>query len=337
MKIRYKKCAHVFAMLAFLISFPFLSRTQDTTRIIEYSFFEPASEFSKSRFTYASTFGGLTYTGFSVGLYNSWYKDYPMSSFHFFNDWREWEQMDKAAHVFSGYFQAILTYKGARWTGLERNKSIWTGIAVSTLFQTTVEVMDGFSRDWGFSLPDVASNTVGIGMFAVQQKYWGEQRITLKESAWPVKHSSQSLINASQGNNSISLKERADDLFGSSLGERILKDYNAQTYWLSCNVDAFLPKGNKWPDWLNIAVGYGAQNMYGGFDNEWQLDGFTYNASDIKRYRQFYLALDADLTEIRTKNHFLKSILSVANIFKTPSPALEITSNGEFIFHFVYF
>jgi hypothetical protein len=335
-KYRFERLFVVFLIGVVTFNPSFLD-AQDSLSSKKPIFFKPASQFSRQRFNYAAGFAGATYTAFSVGLYNSWYKDYPMSSFHLFNDWGEWEQMDKAAHAFSGYFQAILTYKGARWTGLKESKSIWTGIAIGSLFQTTIEVMDGFSKEWGFSIADIAANTVGIGVFSAQQRYWGEQRLTIKESAFPVKHSASIFIESNNGGDRLSLKERADQLYGSSLAERLLKDYNAQTYWLSCNVDAFLPKGNRWPDWLNVAVGYGAQNMYGGFENQWMEDDMNYDGSGIARYRQFYFALDADLTKIQTKNHFLRSLLSVANIFKTPCPAVEITSNGEVIFHFVHF
>src|SRR5690348_7557393 len=36
-------------------------------------------------------------------LYTQWYKDYPQSSFHFFNDNGEWNQMDKFAHMWDAY------------------------------------------------------------------------------------------------------------------------------------------------------------------------------------------------------------------------------------------
>ena len=41
-----------------------------------------------------------------VGLHNLWYKKYPQSSFHFFNDFNEWNQIDKIGHVYSSYHVA---------------------------------------------------------------------------------------------------------------------------------------------------------------------------------------------------------------------------------------
>lgn len=302
-----------------------------------FSILAPADHFDQKRFNIAATTSGIAYTAFSIGFYNSWYKDFPKSKFHLFNDLHEWEYMDKGGHVFSGYFQSYLTYTGAKWTGLSERKSIWTGILYGSLFQTTIEVMDGFSEQWGFSIPDITANTIGIGAFALQQNYWREQRIYLKESAWPTKHPNDVLISSGTGSNPISLRQRADQLYGTSIGEKLLKDYNAQTYWASINVESFLPDQNKWPDWLNIAVGYGAENMYGGFENKWTSNGIEYNASGIERYHQFYLSLDADLTKIKSKNAFLRTILPIFNIFKMPAPAIEITSRGDIIFHFIHF
>ncbi len=260
-----------------------------------------------------------------------------MSSFHLFNDWGEWEHMDKAGHVYSGYFQSLLTYKGARWTGLNERQSIYTGVGIGMLFQTTIEVLDGFSTQWGFSIPDMAANTIGVGAFALQQLGWHEQRITIKESAWPKNYSNNTTIQDQFGSNPISLKDRAGKLYGTSLGEKLLKDYNAQTYWLSFNIHSFLPEQNRIPKWMNITIGYGADNMYGGFDNKWSDENLNYDASHLKRVHQFYLSLDADLTRVQTNNHFLKSILSVLNIFKLPAPAIEFNSNRELIFHFIHY
>ncbi|MFX4861163.1 hypothetical protein ABTC05_19180, partial [Acinetobacter baumannii] len=62
------------------------------------------------------------------------------------------------------------------------------------------------------------------------------------------------------------LNNRADSLYGTTFFSRVLKDYNAQTYWASINVRSFFKQSN-WPSWLNIAVGYGAEGMFGASSN----------------------------------------------------------------------
>ena len=77
-------------------------------------------------------------------------------------------------------------------------------------------------------------------------------------------------------------------------------------------VKSFLPK-RKWPDWLNFAVGYGADGMVGGDDNIFESNGITYDYSHINRNRQFYLSPDIDLSKIKTNKKLLRSILIVFN------------------------
>ena len=147
-------------------------------------FWKSSPTFNKKRFNKALIFSTVAYTSFSTGLYLTWYKQYPTEGFHLFNDMAEWKQVDKVGHIYTAYLQGVLCYKGAKWVGLSEGQSIATGIICGSLFQTTIEVMDGFSSEWGFSVGDFAANVIGIGAFAFQQKYWGEQRILIKESSW---------------------------------------------------------------------------------------------------------------------------------------------------------
>lgn len=300
------------------------------------SFFEPSPIFHKKRFNTALAFSLGTYSAFSYGLYNTWYSQFDQESFHLFNDWGEWENIDKYGHLYTSYFQGVLCYKGAKWTGLSESQSILTGVLCASLFQTTIEVMDGFSSEWGFSLTDMAANALGISAFAFQQKYWGEQRILLKMSSWPKSYDNFE-INSNSGQSTTDLVSRTDDLFGANYFESFLKDYNAQTLWASINVHSFLSSGNKWPKWLNVAVGYSADNMFGGFENSWEIESERFSLDpEYDRYQQFLLGFDIDLSRIDAKHHFLKTLLSVFNIFKVPSPAIEVNAKGEFKLHFVY-
>ena len=297
--------------------------------------FEPSPTFNKGRFNRALTISAATYTGFSTGLYLTWYKQYPTERFHLFNDMGEWKQVDKVGHIYTAYLQGVLCYKGAKWTGLSEGQSILTGVLCGSLFQTTIEVMDGFSSNWGFSLGDFGANIIGTSSYAFQQKYWGEQRILLKESSSSSSYSRDPILSVS-GEASSSLHNRTNSLFGTNFFENYLKDYNSQTYWASFNISSFLPSDNNIPKWLNVAVGYGAQGLYGGFENQWEEDNQRYEL-DLPRYRQYYLSLDIDLSRIDTDNYFLKTLLSMLNIIKIPAPAIEINTQGEVLFHLIHF
>jgi hypothetical protein len=119
---------------------------------------------------------------------------------------------------------------------------------------------------------------------------------------------------------------------GSSVPEQIIKDYNGQTYWISVNLYSF-SKGSKIPKWMNVALGYGAEGMISG-NNE---NNAPILIPKPERFRQFYLSLDVDLTKIKTKSHFLKTIFSVLNTVKIPAPTIEYSPQSGFKFHPFYF
>ncbi len=267
----------------------------------------------------------LSYGGGMVALYHAWYKDYPQSKFHVFNDIKEWQQMDKIGHVFSAYAESKASMEFWRWSGIDRKKRIWIGGMSGAIYQTSIEILDGFSAEWGWSWGDFGANILGSGMLVAQELAWDRQKIQMKWSFHRKKYSDASLNN------------RSDALFGKSNPERFLKDYNGQTYWLSGTLRDFFPK-SKLPAWLQVSVGTGAEGMFGGFENlgKDENGNIIFDRRDIKRYRQWYLAPDIDLTKIKTNKKGIKLALQVLNIFKFPTPSVEL-SRGKLFFNWLHF
>lgn len=212
-----------------------------------------------------------------------------------------------------------------RWSGLPRKKQIWIGGLSGFAYQSVIEVLDGYSSEWGFSWGDMSANAIGSALLIGQELAWNEQRIQLKFSAHP------------QHYNDPVLQQKADELFGTTFWERTLKDYNGQTYWLSVNLWSFR-KESRFPKWLNIAVGYGSQGMIGGRDNTWTDEhGIDHDYSQLQRVRQFYLSPDVDFTKIHTRKKGVKVLFQVLNMLKFPAPTFEINSKGNVKLHAVYF
>ena len=262
----------------------------------------------------------LVYGGSFIFLNKAWYKGYPRSSFHTFNDGGEWLQMDKVGHAWTAYTTSRLTTRAWQWAGVGHNTSLLLGTGTSLLYMLSIEYLDGRSAEWGWSWPDAGADVFGAALFAVQETGWKQQRIQLKFSSYYKKYTS------------AALQQRANDIYGKSLAERLLKDYNAQTYWLSFNINSFF-KTKKLPSWLNIAIGYGANGMFGGYQNiAYDKNGAViFDRRDIKRYRQWYLAPDIDLTKIKTKSKLLKTFFDVFTLV-IPVPSLEF-SNKKFKFN----
>ncbi|MUU76827.1 DUF2279 domain-containing protein [Winogradskyella endarachnes] len=247
-----------------------------------------------------------------IGLNQLWYADYPRSSFKTINDSGEWLQMDKMGHMFSSYQLGRLGANTLNWSGVSKKDQIIYGSTLGLGFLTAVEVLDGFSEEWGFSWTDMAANTAGTGLYVGQELLWKEQRMVLKYSFHRTKYAQQ----------------RPNKL-GDGWPEEFLKDYNGQTYWLSVNINSFL-KTEKIPNWLNLAFGYGAEGMLTGDNN----DSLFLNQN---RRRQFYLSLDIDLTRIKTNSHVLKTIFDVFNVIKVPFPTFQINDNGRVKWHYIYY
>jgi len=331
-------CRFVQIVIVLLLANPFYVRAQTDTVALEIvrintldtiltttNSLPDSSRPNQSRvWTVAGLHAGL-YTGALIVLNEAWYKDYPKESFHTFNDAGEWLQVDKVGHAWSAYQLSRASMASWKWAGLSRKQQIWYGGLSGAAFQTAIELLDAHSAEWGWSWGDFAANITGSALLIGQELGWKEQRLSFKFSFHQMIYEDPML------------NQRSDELFGSSFPERMLKDYNGQTYWLSANLKSFFKQSNI-PAWLNISIGYGANGMFGGYDNIWTdpTTGIEYNRTDIPRVRQWYLAPDIDFTRIKTNSKFMRSVLFCLNAFKLPAPAL-VFSNGKFTVQGFYF
>lgn len=290
----------------------------------------PDSTFNRGRFYTAAGVGAGLYGVATYGLYQAWYADFERADFRTFDDSGEWLQMDKAGHAFTAYMFNRYAFAGLRWAGLKRPAARWTAFGVAQVLQGTIEVLDGYSAEWGFSWSDMAANASGSLLFTVQDITWREQRMLLKVSNDLRDHPDVPVFNAGGTEGNLGYVSRTR--FGDNLLERYLKDYNAQTLWLSVNPRAFLPQ-SKFPVWLNVAVGYGAENVYGAYGNTWMQNGQRFRY-EPERYRQWFLSPDLYLSRIPTKKRWVRLILGALDAIKIPAPALEY-SKGRFRGHWL--
>lgn len=305
-----------FGFRALIAAFAFFFQTAPVSA--QSDFWQPSDTLHKGRLTFVATAAGVGLAGTMIGLNELWYSNQPRSSFHFFDDNADWLQMDKAGHAATGYQLSRLGFEAVRWTGVEDRKAMWAGAGFAMLFLTGIEVLDGFSEQWGFSLGDFGANVAGGALFVGQQLGWEEQRVALKFSYSP-----------------SGLAHYRPETLGSNDLERIIKDYNGQTYWLSVNPGSFRPSGARILPWLNVALGYSGFGMLGGTDNP------EFNAAgdalpEMERYRRYFLSFDVDLTRIPTKSGFLRTFFSTFGFVKIPAPALEY-SRGDFRWHWLMF
>ncbi|MES2838028.1 MAG: DUF2279 domain-containing protein [Bacteroidota bacterium] len=273
----------------------------------------------------ARTIGFTSVTGTAmaasfVGLNQLWYKDYPREAFHLFDDNKEWLQMDKIGHSFSTYKLGKISVYMLRWSGVDNKKAIWYGSFAGSFYLLGIEIMDGFSSGWGFSLGDFAANTIGSAMVLSQNLLWNETKVEIKYSY-----------------KTSTYAQYRPNLLGSTRLEQMFKDYNAQNYWLSFGPANLIKGETKFPKWINVAIGYGANGMIGGHENP-LIDAKTGLAyPTFERYRQVYLGLDINLAKIKTKYKTLNSALALFGFLKIPMPALEYNKIDGLKFHPLFF
>lgn len=267
-----------------------------------WCFAQSDSTVNKRKLIIASTAVGVAYTSSMIALGHAWYADAPKQSFHFFNDASEWNQMDKAGHFFSAFHISDNASMILRSCNVPARKSDVIGAVTGLVLLSSIEVFDGYSAAYGASITDVAANAAGSLFYLGQSLAWKEVRIHPKFSF-----------------HSTSLARQRPEVLGSGASE-IIKNYNGQTLWLSVDVGKFMP-GSRWPKWLSVSGGYGAEDMLYGRYNQNKVAGFN-------PYRQYYLSLDVDLTAIPVRSKFLKTVLKVVNMIKVPAPTLEFSRSG---------
>jgi len=276
-------------------------------------FFSDSDTLSPKRVGLVSGTVGSAWIGSMIGLSQVWYKNIPKTKWHTFDDSKNWLQMDKFGHFYTAYKINNLVTNSFEWSGLPKNSSIILGTTVSFGYQTTFEIFDAYSQEWGFSWSDMAANTIGSGGYLVQKLVWDEERIIPKFSFRPTEFA-----------------KYRPEILGKTFSEQLLKDYNGQTYWLSASPGTFL-KDSNFPKWLCFSVGYSSHEKLVGSE-EYYIDQNT--GKEFFSKREILFSLDIDFTRIPVKKPWVKAILSQLNYLKIPFPTVGIRSNslyGDFL------
>ncbi len=266
---------------------------------------------ARTAFVIAGSAGA--YVGTMAILASYWYGTDASSDFHFHNDNSQWEQVDKVGHFYSAFQISRVSAGMYRWAHHEQKKAAFYGTLTGIVLMTPIEILDGYSTSYGASSGDLMANLLGAGFFLGQELLWGEDRIKVKFS---YSHSE--------------FAAQRPEVLGSGFFERMIKDYNGQTYWLSFDTYLFTHKRKAWTKWFNPAIGYGAEAMVYARDDE------NRELAGLDSYRQFYFTIDPNLAHLKTKSKFLNTMIFLIDGIKIPSPTLEF-SNGQVQFHPLFF
>lgn len=214
-------------------------------------------------------------------------------NFHIKEDWDNALFADKFGHFIGGYFWSYVGREALLYTGVSWEKSILYGSLIGLTAQTYVEIKDGYAENTGFSPSDMAADIGGVVFFYLQHRNEFLQNFTPKWQYVP-----PSLIG---------VPEKAKT-------HVFLDNYNATTAWMSVNIRNLIWKDQDtfWPDWLNIAFGYGINGYY-----------------TPDKYGRYVIGLDLNLVELLPEGAPLWNWLRQSlNYIKLPAPAVEFTRHG---------
>src|SRR5215217_5033060 len=111
---------------------------QDSLKIVEAN---RAMPFNKKKVFIVSSAVLVSYATSLVALNQTWYKNYPKTSFHTFNDSGEWLQMDKVGHSWSAYNLSRASSYAWQWTGLSARRSVLIGSITGFSYLTVIEFL----------------------------------------------------------------------------------------------------------------------------------------------------------------------------------------------------
>ena len=250
----------------------------------------------------------ITYTG----LYQLWYKNYPQTSFQYFDDLHEWKYMDKAGHIYTAYHLNKVGYNLLHHYKIK--KPLLKSSIYSFTYMTGIEVFDGFSENWGFSWYDILSNGIGTILFASQEHYLKKQLVKVKFSS-----------------HMTSIASCRPNLLGKNKIERLFKDYNGQTYWLTLNLNQTFKEKIKLFKFIDLALGYSIDGFTGARNNSVNsCTDCSLDCKNLPRTSSLMMSLDLNLNSFKGRNKLLDVLIQSLSIIKFPAPTLIMNQNPQF-------
>lgn len=238
---------------------------------------------------------------------NSWWSE-KQEPFHFDDgaDLTYALNVDKVGHFMGGLEAADVFSSSMKWAGMQEEQALWYGAAFGSGLQLAIEMKDAYAPYWGFSKWDLALGSAG-SLFPVAQYYNDDLKaINFKFSYY--KHSD--------------IYWELDRQRGKEPNKYAWQDdYPNQTYWLSVDVNHFT-ETCCWPDWLNLAIGFGLDDTQYLNENNTKMGGNN----------EWYIALDYDIPKMLKKwnSPTGKKVKHWLNYIHLPAPTIRISPKLEF-------
>ena len=226
--------------------------------------------------------------------------------------------MDKVGHACTSYHLNKVSH-----TLFEKNhiKNPLLKSSIYTFgYMLGVELLDGYSTEWGFSIYDVIGNGLGTFLYSIQES-------KLKSQPFKIKFSSTKTAYATC----------RPSLLGENRLQQIFKDYNGQTYWVTFNYNELSNKKIKIFDYVDFALGYSVDGFTGGHNNPeiTSCNCAISECNNLRRTSQFIFSLDLNTSKIKNNHPIIGKFLLPFDIIKIPFPAIILNNSKNF--RLIYF
>jgi uncharacterized protein YfiM (DUF2279 family) len=237
---------------------------------------------------------------------NAWWSGEEAKGFFFRADWDDdMRDQDKFGHFFGGYHLTRIGDAVLRSACISPRKAIAISAVYATLFQLQIELWDARFEKYGFSYPDLIANTAGMTYAVAQRKY-----PTLRRIKPTISYSRSAAMRARDAGRIPDSEIRAS------------LDYSGQTYWMSAEVDPFLPPAARkyWPDAVRFSIGHSI--------TDW-IDPVT--GQSKRAQRKILLSLDLDASKLPGEHPLWRGVKNTLSYIRLPAPALQITPSFDAI------
>jgi hypothetical protein len=247
----------------------------------------------------------------------AWYQGQKQDEIRWINDWggETYLNLDKWGHFMGGAVLAQTLTQSLQWSGFTPRTAAVLGTAASWAALLEVEMRDAHFDQWGFSIPDFVANSVGASVPLVHNLWPATQIVRFKFSYMP---------------SALYLDNKARAAANRPRIEHLIDDYEGMTFWLTLAVEPLL-KGRAaelWPDFLGVAVGYGANGLHGSNVKSKGPNKFYRDRPDARS--ELFLALDYDARYLPGRGGAWGFLKEQLNWLHLPAPAVRFYPDLRF-------
>lgn len=263
---------------------------------------------------------GLHWAGYRY-LKSIWWQGEQIS-LRFIHDWPgdTYLNLDHASHFMWGLFLAQTTGDLYHWIGFSPRTAALLGSLSSIAEMFYIEYRDGRYGRWGFSIPDATGDVLGALVPLIHTNFPATQIVRFKLSYFP---------------SPLYRYGKVRQASGHPYAPSLMDDYEGMTFWMVINPKPLLPKhaADRWPDWLGVAVGVGAQGLHGYGRKSRGPDRWYPDLPDAQR--EIYLSPDFDFAHSLGNFEVLRKFTPYFRLLRFPTPALRIHPTPAFyLFYF---